>query len=166
VILCLCLPSAKVASVSSCLAINIFFFFMVAVGFELRASHLLRQAFLPLELLHQPFFVILFFSRQGLRNYLPGASFKLRFSWSLPASWVARITGMSHHSSTHFWGWRASSSRVPLMQAWSTEFKLQSHQNKRNPQKRINTFWMLTMCQYYPMLEDLGFLLEKLFSEI
>jgi hypothetical protein len=51
----------------------------VALGFELKASHLLRQALFPLKPVCQPFFVMGFFKdRVGL--CLPGASFKL-FAW-------------------------------------------------------------------------------------
>jgi hypothetical protein len=39
---------------------------------------------LYLEPLHQPFFMMGFFSREGLTNYLPPAGFKPQSSWSLP----------------------------------------------------------------------------------
>jgi hypothetical protein len=49
----------------------------MVLGFELKGLTLSWQVFLLLEPLHQSFFVMEFFSRLDLRNYMPGASFEL-----------------------------------------------------------------------------------------
>jgi hypothetical protein len=51
-----------------------FFFFLVVLEFELRASSLLGRTSSLLDSLHQPFFVL------GLMNHLPRADFELQSS--------------------------------------------------------------------------------------
>jgi hypothetical protein len=82
----------------SIICVSDFFFFWVALGFELRGLYLLGRcsttwAALPLEPLHQPFLVFDIFKK--------GSHFCcLGYLWTvillISASWVARITDMSH----------------------------------------------------------------------
>jgi hypothetical protein len=68
-------------------------FFLVVLGFELGASHLLDRHS-TLEPLHQPFFVMDFF-QIGSGELFAWADFEQRSSCSLPPE-KGRMTGVSH----------------------------------------------------------------------